>query len=492
MTTSTTPNMDLVLPGVLTEPGPDWAAELNTALERIDQHDHTSGNGVLIPTAALNINTDLSFNGFALTDLADIVFEDLGGDPSGNTAVYSKSGDLYFKNATGNVVQITNGPSLAGFPGSITNLGAGGSSAIYNNINKDISFYFTAMDPAALNIGDIRLFPFDGLNPYTNSITLKSPTSLGASYSITMPGSVPTNSNVVSMNGAGVLSTGLAPGSAANPSAAFAADLGTGLYSPGAGNLGLATAGALRFQISGDQLLGNALGTAAAPLYSFLNDTDTGIFSPSANNLSFTTAGTSRLRISGDQLLGEARGTAGAPLYSFNLDSDTGIYSPSANNLAFATAGAERFLMSGVQLLSLDLGSASGPTYSFNADTNTGLYSPSSDTLGMAVGGTNMLNISSAGVSIDGGGSFKVSIFTGTIAPSGLATLPGPGSLILGASGASTLAASGYIVMPSVPTATSTNSIIFRSDSSGGTNSIHLANTDASNVNTYRVVMFYQ
>ncbi len=44
-------------------PGPDWATNLNTSLDAIDNHDHTSGKGVRITPAAMNINAALEFNG---------------------------------------------------------------------------------------------------------------------------------------------------------------------------------------------------------------------------------------------------------------------------------------------------------------------------------------------------------------------------------------------------------------------------------------------
>ena len=44
-------------------PGPDWATNLNTSLDAIDAHDHTSNKGVRIVPSAININAALEFNG---------------------------------------------------------------------------------------------------------------------------------------------------------------------------------------------------------------------------------------------------------------------------------------------------------------------------------------------------------------------------------------------------------------------------------------------
>jgi hypothetical protein len=44
-----TANMNLSLPTVSVTIGPTWATQLNTALETVDVHDHTSGKGVQVP-----------------------------------------------------------------------------------------------------------------------------------------------------------------------------------------------------------------------------------------------------------------------------------------------------------------------------------------------------------------------------------------------------------------------------------------------------------
>ena len=59
--TTTTTNMLLVLPTPGQQLGPTWATNLNTALELVDEHDHTSGKGKKIGVAALTIDADLDF-----------------------------------------------------------------------------------------------------------------------------------------------------------------------------------------------------------------------------------------------------------------------------------------------------------------------------------------------------------------------------------------------------------------------------------------------
>ena len=59
--TSTTTYMNLVLPTPGERLGPTWATDLNTALTRIDQHDHSS-IGRSLGVSALTIDGDLDFS----------------------------------------------------------------------------------------------------------------------------------------------------------------------------------------------------------------------------------------------------------------------------------------------------------------------------------------------------------------------------------------------------------------------------------------------
>lgn len=67
---ATTSNMGLTLPDVSVTLGPTWASQINSDLTLLDQHNHTSGFGVQIPTAGLNIDGDLGFNNHAISGLS--------------------------------------------------------------------------------------------------------------------------------------------------------------------------------------------------------------------------------------------------------------------------------------------------------------------------------------------------------------------------------------------------------------------------------------
>ena len=61
-------SMSLVLPVVSSTLGPTFATWINTALATIEEHDHTTGKGIKVPSAALNLNADVPLSGYSLYD----------------------------------------------------------------------------------------------------------------------------------------------------------------------------------------------------------------------------------------------------------------------------------------------------------------------------------------------------------------------------------------------------------------------------------------
>lgn len=110
-----TPNMNLDLPVVTETPGPEWANQLNEALNVVDGHNHTPGFGAQVPTAGLNINADVDFNGNAASDVKSIALTSQNAnDQTYLRNIYSKLGDLWYNNEANQAVQITDGGSIAG------------------------------------------------------------------------------------------------------------------------------------------------------------------------------------------------------------------------------------------------------------------------------------------------------------------------------------------------------------------------------------------
>lgn len=134
--TTTTTNMNLVLPDVSSTVGPTWATLLNAAYTSIDSHDHSTGKGVAITPSGLNISSDLSFAQNNATNLRSARLYNNSSFSAGVndlTCLYALNNELYYKDGAGNVVQVTSGGTL--------NL-AGGVSSLTINDSQFLLQYF--------------------------------------------------------------------------------------------------------------------------------------------------------------------------------------------------------------------------------------------------------------------------------------------------------------------------------------------------------------
>lgn len=178
-----TPNMNLTLPVVSQTPGPTWASEINADLSLIDLHNHTSGNGALVPVAGLDINADLSLATHALTDVTKAVLLNQAAVATSN-AVYAKAGDLWWTNGGGTPVQITSGGSVfVGGTGNIGGLPNGSAAVNYDNPSLSYQFLDSSGAAAGLLAGGAIL---DSVVLSPHNVTLN--TSAGTSaYTLNMP-----------------------------------------------------------------------------------------------------------------------------------------------------------------------------------------------------------------------------------------------------------------------------------------------------------------
>lgn len=69
MSSTISPNMNLIIPGVGTQEGPEYAENVNSSLTLIDQHNHSPGSGAPITPGGISINTDLTFGNNNATSL---------------------------------------------------------------------------------------------------------------------------------------------------------------------------------------------------------------------------------------------------------------------------------------------------------------------------------------------------------------------------------------------------------------------------------------
>lgn len=182
MATITSPNMNLPVPVVGQEPGPEYATDVNNSLNLIDAHNHSPGSGVQVTPDGLNINTALTFNTNAATNLAYLNLVPQSIVPGLNT-IYEQGVDLFYVDGIGNNIRITQGGGVAGTPGSIANL-TPPASASY--VSAASTFVFQSNTNIAANLDAASLLMRNISPNSTFALTLQPPT-LGANYSITLP-----------------------------------------------------------------------------------------------------------------------------------------------------------------------------------------------------------------------------------------------------------------------------------------------------------------
>lgn len=203
----------------------------------------------------------------------------------------------------------------------------------------------------------------------------------------------------------------LSAGTASLPAYSIIGDLNTGIYAVGADDLGIATGGTLRLDISTTaitatlQFLGTN-GSAAAPQMSYSGDPNTGTYNVGADDWGVSTGGTLRFDVSTTaitstlQLLGPV-GSASAPTLSFSGDPNTGIYNVGADDIGISTGGTVRFDISTTAVTSTlpylnQNGTQGAPAFSFSGDPDTGMFNGGANILSFTTLGTTRLTLGSA------------------------------------------------------------------------------------------------
>lgn len=191
-------NMQLPIPGVGSEAGPNYAFDVNNSLTLVDQHDHTAGKGVPITPAGMSINTALSFNNNFATSLAGLTLVAQSSTPVDAT-IYRSGDDLFYIDGIGNTIQITANGGIAGTPGSIANL-TPPASVSYVSASSTFVFQSDVNIAANLDGGSLLL---RNISPNsTNSITLSPPAALSSSYDLTLP-TLPNAQKIMTLDASG-------------------------------------------------------------------------------------------------------------------------------------------------------------------------------------------------------------------------------------------------------------------------------------------------
>lgn len=199
-------SMNLDLPTVGSTLGPDWATKLNAALLVIAEHTHTTGDGVKVTPAGLNINDDLSMGGNDLTTVRTVRLSSQGGVVGEATdlgCVVNVNGDLYWVNNAGTPVQLTSGGAI-----NIASVGTIGgdygqpgvtASVTYSDTTKTFTFLQDSGEAAEMFVGDLNI-----ANAASGSVPVTISASASTSaYEIILPVAAPTADSVLTFSGAG-------------------------------------------------------------------------------------------------------------------------------------------------------------------------------------------------------------------------------------------------------------------------------------------------
>lgn len=180
----TTPFMNLSLPTPSVTLGPAWASQLNAALAVIDAHDHSNGKGTTIKTAGLELDGDLTFNGFTAFNLKSVKLASQSATLTGLTnaqSLFSYGGDLYW-NHSGTPVPITSGGGLVPQAAAMTTMNYTAVASDYTASTVDVLLVVDTNAareitlPLATSVSTGRIYIIkDGTGlSETNNITIKA------------------------------------------------------------------------------------------------------------------------------------------------------------------------------------------------------------------------------------------------------------------------------------------------------------------------------
>lgn len=198
--------MGLSIPVVGGDSGPAYGIYINNSLTLIDQHDHSSGKGVQITPAGMNISANLAMAGNNLITTRSVRFSaQTAAFSNASTSadigcVYNVNGDLYFSDGSARQVQITTGGGVAGTPGAISNL-TSPASASYVSGTPAFVFQSAANTAASLDGRNITL-----RNSAANSkgMTIVPPSAMASDATVTLP-AVPGSTQFLTMDATGAM-----------------------------------------------------------------------------------------------------------------------------------------------------------------------------------------------------------------------------------------------------------------------------------------------
>lgn len=201
--TSAFMGMEIPAPG---DAGPQWATDVQEALELIDAHDHTAGKGTKVPTAGYDENADHEMNANDLTEARSVRFDsaNLTIAVTDRRAVYVSNGNLWYVDESGNTAQITDDGDIYGTPGSITGMDGTDAAVTYSDVTKTFSFTRSSGFPANGDFSSVRIAEevANGKGP-----VLQSNAATAADFDFFFPAALPGANRLLCLDASGNLST---------------------------------------------------------------------------------------------------------------------------------------------------------------------------------------------------------------------------------------------------------------------------------------------
>ena len=380
MATAGTNITSISKPAIGTETGPTWAENLNTSLDAIDGHDHSTNKGIRITPAGVNINADLEFNQNSATELKNVIFDSSVTAATTAYSVYQASGNLYWRNGSGTAVQITTGSSVNAGAGSISGMTSTDAGVTYADGSKTFNFFTDSgnEDYGKMAHADLLLFKYTNDNSAdTDYITIAANSGAsGASGTIYVP----------SENGT-FLTTNTSYATAAINIATSASNYAINLKPHGTGHVVVGNGGAT------GKLTSNGAYDLILDTNSGTNSSSIAITDAANGNISFIPNGTGEIVIGSGSSAGKITSSGAHDLV---LDTNAGTNSGSIT-ITDAANGDISFAPNGTGKILVGSGSAAGVVtssgaYDLTISTNSGTNSSYITITDAANGNINLVN----------------------------------------------------------------------------------------------------
>jgi len=269
---------------------------------------------------AQNISVTTSLSGLAITGGTAGFTTITGTTVTGTTANFVTISGTTVTGTTANFVTVS-GTAVTGNTGQFTNLA--GAAAGFTTVTGTTITGTTANFVSGV---------------FTTRISGTTVTGTTASFTSGVFASLSGTTHTIT---SGVF----ASGTAALPSISFISDPNTGIYSPGADQVAVATNGTQRLTVDTAATTStlpvvHPLGAVGTPSITFTGDLNTGIYSPAADTLALVTAGNNTLHITSGGLVGI--GTS-VPVYLFQAAGTIATVTTFGNFAALQTAGGTGF-----------------------------------------------------------------------------------------------------------------------------------------------------